>query len=170
MTDADFITEIHANEHDDTPRLVYADWLEDKGDPRAEYLRLECELASLNPDDALWQEQYPRLLQLREKMPETWLADVGRAVVANCEEVRCPRLFKSLRATHTPRIRMCDVCARPVQYYAQLPEAAAQSEANMVAIDKASLPHEFRQAIDRFRRITGRSAREPRVLERREPS
>ena len=168
MTDADFIAEIHANEHDDTPRLIYADWLEDNGDPRAEYLRLECELASLNSKDALWQQQYPRLLQLREQMPEAWLADVGRAIVANCDEQSCPRLFKNLRATHTSRIRMCDACAQPVQYYAHLPEAAVQAEESLVAIDKSSLPHEFRQAIDRIRRISGRSVREPRVLERRD--
>ena len=33
--------------HDDGPRLVLADWLEDQGDhPRAEFVRLQCRLAS----------------------------------------------------------------------------------------------------------------------------
>ncbi len=102
-------------------------------------------------------------------MPEAWLADVGRAVVANCDEHGCPRLFKNLRATHTSRIRMCDTCAKPIQYYAQMPEAAVQSEENIVAIDKAS-SHEFRRAIDRIRRITGRHEyTEPGLLQRRQP-
>jgi uncharacterized protein (TIGR02996 family) len=31
---------------DDTPRLVYADWLAEHGDPeRAEFIRVQCELA-----------------------------------------------------------------------------------------------------------------------------
>jgi uncharacterized protein (TIGR02996 family) len=38
------IAEAHA---DDTPRLVYADWLEEHGDaPRAEFVRVQCELAA----------------------------------------------------------------------------------------------------------------------------
>lgn len=151
MTDADFIAEIHANEHDDTPRLVYADWLEDRGDPRAEYLRLECELAGLAPNDALWQEQHPRLLQLRESMPETWLAEVGRATIANCSEQVCPRVFKNLRPTHTSRIRMCDACAQPIQYFSNLQQAAAESLQSVVAVDRAAIPDEFRRALFRLR-------------------
>jgi uncharacterized protein (TIGR02996 family) len=35
-----------ANPDDDTPRLVFADWLEENGEPeRAEFIRLQCELA-----------------------------------------------------------------------------------------------------------------------------
>src|SRR5437667_9156811 len=33
----------------DGPRLVFADWLEEHGDPHAELIRLQCELAHL-PD------------------------------------------------------------------------------------------------------------------------
>lgn len=35
-----FLDEIRANPDDDAARLVYADWLEERGDVRAEYLRL----------------------------------------------------------------------------------------------------------------------------------
>lgn len=31
----------------DQPRLVYADWLEERGDPRGEFVRVQCELAGL---------------------------------------------------------------------------------------------------------------------------
>jgi uncharacterized protein (TIGR02996 family) len=40
---------------DDTPRLIYADWLEERGDPRAEFIRIQCALANLparDPDKA----------------------------------------------------------------------------------------------------------------------
>jgi len=26
---------------DDTPRLIYADWLEERGDPRSEFIRVQ---------------------------------------------------------------------------------------------------------------------------------
>ena len=41
-----FIHSIREAPDDDAPRLVYADWLEDNGDPqRAEFIRVQCELA-----------------------------------------------------------------------------------------------------------------------------
>ncbi|MCR9201557.1 MAG: TIGR02996 domain-containing protein [Planctomycetaceae bacterium] len=33
--------------HDDTVRLIYADWLEERQDPRCEYVRLECRFKQL---------------------------------------------------------------------------------------------------------------------------
>ncbi|MCS6866190.1 MAG: TIGR02996 domain-containing protein [Gemmataceae bacterium] len=39
---------IAAYPHDDTPRLIFADWLEENGEAeRAEFIRLQCELAQL---------------------------------------------------------------------------------------------------------------------------
>jgi uncharacterized protein (TIGR02996 family) len=40
---------VQAESDNDALRLVYADWLEERGDPRAEYLRLECLLAKGEP-------------------------------------------------------------------------------------------------------------------------
>jgi uncharacterized protein (TIGR02996 family) len=45
--DLHFLRALFQQPHDDELRLVYADWLEDRGDPRAEYLRLEVELHRL---------------------------------------------------------------------------------------------------------------------------
>lgn len=43
-----FITAICADPDDDTARLVYADYLEENGEPaRAEFIRVQCELAKL---------------------------------------------------------------------------------------------------------------------------
>jgi uncharacterized protein (TIGR02996 family) len=42
-----FLQAILAAPDDDTPRLVYADWLDERGDPRGEFIRLQCELAKL---------------------------------------------------------------------------------------------------------------------------
>lgn len=39
---------ILASPNNDDLRLIYADWLEERGDPRGEFLRLEAELAALS--------------------------------------------------------------------------------------------------------------------------
>src|SRR5579884_2396327 len=49
---ASFLADIAAHIDDDGPRLVYADWLDDHGDPdRAGFIRLQCRLAALTPSD-----------------------------------------------------------------------------------------------------------------------
>ncbi len=53
------------NPEDDTPRLVYADWLEENGDPeRAEFIRVQCDLARLPRHDPA----YPELLAREEEL------------------------------------------------------------------------------------------------------
>lgn len=41
---------IAAAPEDDAPRLVYADWLEERGDPRGTFIRVQCALARLAED------------------------------------------------------------------------------------------------------------------------
>lgn len=54
--DAPFLRAIHEDRADATRRRVYADWLEERGDPRAEYLRLTCRLGELESTlDLAWQ-------------------------------------------------------------------------------------------------------------------
>ena len=51
MRDA-FLQDIRENSEDDAPRLVFADWLDDNGDPqRAEFIRVQCALARMSDDD-----------------------------------------------------------------------------------------------------------------------
>src|SRR4051812_9631121 len=59
--EANFLRSIVERFDDDTPRLVYADWLEKHGEPkRAEFIRVQCELAQLGKDD-------PRRAPLHER-------------------------------------------------------------------------------------------------------
>ena len=44
MTDEAFLSAILASPEDDAPRLVYADWLEERRDPRGEYLRIQSRI------------------------------------------------------------------------------------------------------------------------------
>jgi uncharacterized protein (TIGR02996 family) len=61
-----FLQDILEHPADDAPRLIYADWLEENGGPagqeRAEFIRVQCELSRLGPED-------PRrcLLEMRER-------------------------------------------------------------------------------------------------------
>lgn len=49
---ADFTRAICSAPDDDTPRLVFADWLEENGEvERAEFIRVQCEFATLNQTD-----------------------------------------------------------------------------------------------------------------------
>lgn len=51
MDDA-FLRSIIEAPEDDTPRLIYADWLEDQHDPaRAEFIRAQCSLATMSAHD-----------------------------------------------------------------------------------------------------------------------
>jgi uncharacterized protein (TIGR02996 family) len=48
---ASLLAAIRAAPDDDAPRLVYADWLIERGDPRGELIQVQCALAR-RPDDA----------------------------------------------------------------------------------------------------------------------
>jgi uncharacterized protein (TIGR02996 family) len=51
-TEQAFLDDIIAHPDDDVPRLVFADWLDDQGESeRAEFIRLQCRLATLNDSD-----------------------------------------------------------------------------------------------------------------------
>jgi uncharacterized protein (TIGR02996 family) len=57
-----FLESIRSNPRDRLPRLVYADWLDERGDERAEFLRLQCSLVS----------SVERLVELHPSVPKQW--------------------------------------------------------------------------------------------------
>jgi uncharacterized protein (TIGR02996 family) len=64
-----FLRAIFDAPDDPAPRLIFADWLDDQGDPRGEFLRVQTQLGAWVPDLALRTE-----LQQRER---AWLARHG---------------------------------------------------------------------------------------------
>jgi uncharacterized protein (TIGR02996 family) len=58
-----FLQAILAEPDNDLPRLIYADWLEERGDPRGEFIRVQVEIARVQPGD-------DRLTQLRQREEE----------------------------------------------------------------------------------------------------
>jgi uncharacterized protein (TIGR02996 family) len=74
--DEAFLQDIRAAPDDDGPRRVYADWLEDNGQPaRADFLRAQIELARLPPADPARRAASARAHALLVRHQEGW---VGR--------------------------------------------------------------------------------------------
>jgi uncharacterized protein (TIGR02996 family) len=77
ITEEAFLRRILADPHDRALRLIYADWLEERGDARADLIRLEEEMATL----PVWSDRYaalkPRRNVLRERIDLRWRETLG---------------------------------------------------------------------------------------------
>jgi uncharacterized protein (TIGR02996 family) len=62
---------------DDAARLVYADWLEERGDPRAEFIRLQCAAAQMADDDPRLPALQERERQLLAEHAQEWCDPLG---------------------------------------------------------------------------------------------
>ena len=72
-----FLELITANVDDDASRLVFADWLYEQGESeRAEFIRVQVELAGLPPWDAARVGLQIREQQLLEEHSEAWLSEM----------------------------------------------------------------------------------------------
>jgi uncharacterized protein (TIGR02996 family) len=69
-----FLKEIFARPDDDAPRLVYADWLEERGDPRGEFIRVQIELARLDSGDPAGDDLRRRQRDLLRAHDQAWRA------------------------------------------------------------------------------------------------
>ncbi len=58
-----FLDQVLAHPEDDVPRLIYADFLEERGDPRGEFIRLQCQLDQMDEYD-------PHRLDLKHRCDE----------------------------------------------------------------------------------------------------
>jgi len=102
MTDeSTFLDSIKANPEDLFLRQVYADWLEERGDPRSEYLRVDGELQqtlnSLSPNASRTE---PKIRQLRARLRK----------LAKPLDAAWVALFDELR----PQILRCRACGKIV--------------------------------------------------------
>jgi uncharacterized protein (TIGR02996 family) len=64
-----FLRTICSQPDDDAPRLIYADWLDEHGDPLGEFIRVQIELAK-------FKDRLPRFAYLRARQLELMLANV----------------------------------------------------------------------------------------------
>lgn len=166
---------IAAHPHDDTPRLVYADWLDENGHSlRAEFIRVQCAVKHLEqlpgekqrPHIHLWRRNQELLDQHRHDL----LGPLGK-VVGYFDAVfdrgflseltlTAARFLKFVAAIRTfrprPRIRVHTV--RPAEFYPVLncPELALVESLNLSAAnyDDEPLREEGSAAIARCPNLT----------------
>jgi len=135
-----FLAAILANNDDADARAVYADWLEQRGDPRAEYLRLE---ANMYVDPT-------RFIELMQQLDPQWLAVVTR---------RCDVVLVETGRTLIPLIRTI----RELTGYG-LKEAKDLVDAPKPAKVRSDLPYvEALEAAARLDATGARAALLPRV-------
>lgn len=102
-----FAAEIRANPGDVVPRLVYADFLEESGDPQGEFVRVQCELAGTSVTGQPPARLREREAELLEAYGETWLGRL-RDLGAEGVDTRCFRLGLAERV-RIPADRVPDV-------------------------------------------------------------
>lgn len=141
MTDhLPFLGAIATHPDDDTFRLVFADWLEERGDWRAEFLRLDCTLRALSADQPCPEALQTRWSELHARLSPAWRTVLGRTTLENCENrflFRCPERWDQLAPTKTAAVRFCRVCKERVYYCSSLEEAREHArQGRCVAVDE----------------------------------
>lgn len=146
-----FIREIWFNPTDVSARLIYADWLEEHGDTRAEILRNDVELLDLagKAHSALNAIVLDKLVHKRRKLIGpvhwAWVALVGCCPIDTCPSrfhagelrLRCPMRWENLQPLgDDSSVRFCSECERSVHYCWTVQDADKHSRSgNCVAID-----------------------------------
>src|SRR4051812_31952597 len=116
MSHEGFLREICEHPDDDAPRLIYADWLDENGQPdRAEFIRVQIELAGPPGENTKKRRNHleRRVRQLWKKHGKTWSKQPGSIDNLDCWErgfsayywvKDCSSLFAELplRLTQTP--------------------------------------------------------------------
>lgn len=73
-----FLQAIRANPDDVASRLIFADWLEERGDPRGEFIRLQCTRAALSASEDHDEELRAREELLWQQHGATWRSGLPR--------------------------------------------------------------------------------------------
>lgn len=75
-----FLLEVIANPEEDDARLVYADWLEEQGDPRGEFIRAQCEEASSDETEIAYYDALVLADRLLAQYAEQWAGELAQDV------------------------------------------------------------------------------------------
>jgi uncharacterized protein (TIGR02996 family) len=66
---------------DNAPRLVYADWLDENGDPeRAEFIRWQIEIANLDPTSKRYEEIFPKMRAKLSRKGKEWAGNITNRI------------------------------------------------------------------------------------------
>jgi uncharacterized protein (TIGR02996 family) len=137
--DNDFLRKLLENPADDTVRLVYADWLDERADEestaKAQFLRLTVRLLEPDQSAKAYIKLHRELQPLAAKLPTDWLAVVSRLNVERCAGKRtppvrvagglrmnqffnfvCDKRWDELTPTDDDAVRHCSQCKESVHY------------------------------------------------------
>jgi uncharacterized protein (TIGR02996 family) len=105
MTHGDaFLQAVLAEPDDDAPRLIFADWLEERGDPRGAFIRLQCALERIGPVDPARLDLEDEAGDLLHQNEEEWTAPNGVSAAVSSKRLRL-RAMGSWRAAMTSLTR-----------------------------------------------------------------
>jgi uncharacterized protein (TIGR02996 family) len=120
-------------------RLKYAEWLHRHGESaRAEYLRVDHELAKTNPAEPRFAELVHRRIELASRISVDWRSRVSRSPIEGCAafDMPCPGRWAALSTTDGDDVRPCGVCRKTVYYCATIQLAQGRvRNGDPVAID-----------------------------------
>ncbi|MCE9568269.1 MAG: TIGR02996 domain-containing protein [Planctomycetes bacterium] len=146
-----FLSAIRQNPADETARLVYADWLDEQGDPasiaKAEFIRLELQMAPA-PTQSLNRIRWLNKLQkLAVNLDSQWLAIVSHPKLEACRvsfQFACPNQWEKLTPTGDEKARFCESCKKSVHYCDTLDEAREHTaQGDCVAVTLALIRRPF---------------------------
>jgi uncharacterized protein (TIGR02996 family) len=103
---------------DDACRVVYADWLEERGEiARAGFLRAQAIVARAGVRVSARAAASQVLEQLAPDLDLAWRLAVRRPGIAHCSAFgfRCERAWSSLSPTRQAMLRQCGACDRRVR-------------------------------------------------------
>jgi uncharacterized protein (TIGR02996 family) len=128
-------------ERNDAARVVYADWLEDRGElERAEFLRVQQDLVG-SLDEARFNQLTRRLRALAASIDASWRTRVARPPVELCGvefQRRCPKEWGKLEPTDRDGVRYCGSCKKTVHYTVTVADARRHARrGDCVALDIA---------------------------------
>jgi len=153
MGDDDFLRSILENPKDDARRLVYADWLDERGDTvsveMAEFLRLTAQRTRPH-GRRRWRRTRRRLLQqLAAHLDTDGLAIVSTPPIEKCADKRaqahprsylfdfwCDRGWEDLSPSADRAVRFCDGCHQNVHFCDTITEARRHAQdGQCIAVD-----------------------------------
>jgi uncharacterized protein (TIGR02996 family) len=165
MHDEDaFLQKLLENPADDTLRMVYADWLDERGGDesraKAQFLRVTVRL--MGPIRRIgWRSaRHKELHQLAALLPPAWLAVTSRLKIEGCADARarldpdelaqygirfnvvCDKRWDELTATDDATVRHCGTCKQNVHFCDTIEAARARAwRGECVAVSLGVIRH-----------------------------
>ncbi|MBP3957599.1 TIGR02996 domain-containing protein [Gemmata sp. G18] len=150
-----FLAKVLENPADDTTRLVFADWLDERDDAesklKAQFLRATVRFKTTGNTTDEIEARRKELQPLAAQLPTDWLAVVSRLKVEVCSSKErkhrsravqrlftfvCDKNWDEMTPTEDPTVRQCEQCHQAVHYCDTITTAREHADQDhCIAID-----------------------------------